>query len=359
MRCWAEINIKNLYDNIRELEKITLKEKIMAVIKADAYGHGMMNICEALIKTGIKKFAVATVEEALKIRETNNEVGILILGPIENECMSKVSDSNIYFMITDFEEIEYIEKNRINVNIFLKLDTGMGRVGFQEDEISELIEKLKNCKYVNAVGVFSHFSSSDSDEEYTKLQEKRFKEMSENIMKEVHSVKYRHLLNSFGSLKYHDSEYDFVRMGIILYGGVTDEETAPYKFKPVMSLYAKISHIKKMHKEGFISYGNTYMAKKGDVVATVSIGYADGIRRDLSNKGYVYYKGHRCSIIGRVCMDQLMILIPEELADSTKKGDIVEFFGKNINVVEVANLCNTISYEILCGISSRVPRIYK
>jgi len=183
--------------------------------------------------------------------------------------------------------------------------------------------------------------------------------MSENIMKEVHSVKYRHLLNSFGSLKYHDSEYDFVRMGIILYGGVTEEETAPYKFKPVMSLYAKISHIKKMHKDGFISYGNTYMAKKGDVVATVSIGYADGVRRDLSNKGYVYYKGHRCSIIGRVCMDQLMILIPEELADSAKKGDIVEFFGKNINVVEVANLCNTISYEILCGISNRVPRIYK
>lgn len=101
------------------------------------------------------------------------------------------------------------------------------------------------------------------------------------------------------------------------------------------------------------------MAKKGDVVATVSIGYADGVRRDLSNKGYVYYKGHRCSIIGRVCMDQLMILIPEELADSAKKGDIVEFFGKNINVVEVANLCNTISYEILCGISNRVPRIYK
>lgn len=359
MRCWAEINIDNLYKNIRELEKITLKEKIMAVIKANAYGHGMIEICESLIKTGIKNFAVATVEEALKIKEISNEVTILILGPIENEYMGKVSDNNIYFMITDFEEIEYIEKNGINVNIFLKIDTGMGRVGFQEDEISELIEKLKNCKYVNATGVFSHFSSSDSDEDYTKLQEKRFKETSENIMKEIKSVKYRHILNSFGSLKYHDSEYDFVRTGIILYGGVTEEETVPYKFKPVMSLYAKISHIKKLHKDSFISYGNTYMAKKGDTVATVSIGYADGVRRDLSNKGYVYYKGHRCNIIGRVCMDQLMMLIPEELAESAKKGDVVEFFGKNINIVEVANLCNTISYEILCGISSRVPRIYK
>ena len=359
MRCWAEINIDNLYKNIRELEKITLKEKIMAVIKANAYGHGMIEICESLIKTGIKNFAVATVEEALKIKEISNEVTILILGPVENEYMGKISDNNIYFMITDFEEIEYIEKNGINVNIFLKIDTGMGRVGFQKDEISELIEKLKNCKYVNATGVFSHFSSSDSDEDYTKLQEKRFKETSENIMKEIKSVKYRHILNSFGSLKYHDSEYDFVRTGIILYGGVTEEETVPYKFKPVMSLYAKISHIKKLHKDSFISYGNTYMAKKGDTVATVSIGYAEGVRRDLSNKGYVYYKGHRCNIIGRVCMDQLMILIPEELAESAKKGDVVEFFGKNINIVEVADLCNTISYEILCGISSRVPRVYK
>ena len=262
-------------------------------------------------------------------------------------------------MITDFEEIEYIEKNRINVNVFLKIDTGMGRVGFQEDEISELIEELKNCKYVNAVGVFSHFSSSDSNEDYTKLQEKRFRKISENIMKEIKTVKYRHILNSFGSLKNHNSEYDFVRIGIILYGGVTEKETAPYKFKPVMSLYAKISHIKKLHRDSFISYGNTYMAKEGNTVATVSIGYADGVRRDLSNKGYVYYKGRRCSIIGRVCMDQLMILIPEELAESAKKGDIVEFFGDNINIVEVANLCNTISYEILCGISQRVPRIYK
>ena len=178
-------------------------------------------------------------------------------------------------------------------------------------------------------------------------------------MKEIKTVKYRHILNSFGSLKNYNSEYDFIRIGIILYGGVTEKETAPYKFKPVMSLYAKISHIKKLHRDSFISYGNTYMAKEGNTVATVSIGYADGVRRDLSNKGYVYYKGRRCSIIGRVCMDQLMILIPEELAESTKKGDIVEFFGKNINVVEVADLCNTISYEILCGVSQRVPRIYK
>lgn len=358
MRCWAEINIKNLYKNINEIEKITSKEKIMAVVKADAYGHGMESICRALIKKGIKNFAVATVEEALKINNLNRDVNILILGPIGFHGMEKVLDKNIHFTVTDFEEIKYLEENKDNAKVFIKVDTGMGRVGFQEEEIEKLIEVLKQSKYVEAIGVFSHFSSSDSDEEYTKYQEENFKNISEKLEKEIKTIKYKHLLNSFGSLKYHNSLYDFIRVGIIIYGGVTEEETKPYKFEPVMSLYAKISYIKKITKEKFISYGNTYKAKEGEVLATVSIGYADGVRRDLSNVGFVYYKGYRCKIVGRVCMDQLIILLPKELENEAKKGDKVEFFGENISVVEVANLCGTISYEILCGISQRVPRIY-
>jgi alanine racemase len=182
--------------------------------------------------------------------------------------------------------------------------------------------------------------------------------MCEKISSGISSIKYRHLHNSFGTLKFQDSIEDFVRVGIILYGGVTDKETAPYKFKPVMSLFAKISYIKTLKEDSFISYGNTYKGKAGKTYATVSIGYADGVRRDLSNKGFVFYKGYKCEIVGRVCMDQLIILLPEELKNEAKKGDVVEFFGENISVVEVADLCNTISYEILCGISQRVPRIY-
>lgn len=359
MRCWAEINIKNLYDNISEIEKIVSKDKIIAVLKADAYGHGMMEICRALININIRNFAVATVEEALKIKEMNEEVTIIILGPIQQEDMDIIYDKNIYFTITDLEEIKYLEKNKKEVNVFIKIDTGMGRVGFQNNEISNLIKILKNCKYVSPTGIFSHLSSSDSNEEYTHKQEERFSLMCDKLMNEIPSIKYKHLLNSFGSLKYKASLYDFIRVGIIVYGGVTKEETLPYIFKPVMSLYAKISYIKRLYEDSYISYGNTYFAKKGDVIATISIGYADGIRRELSNRGYVYYKGYKCSIIGRVCMDQLLILLPKELELEAKKGDAVEFFGENISVVEVANLCNTISYEILCGISQRVPRIYR
>ena len=358
MRCWAEINIQNLYDNISEIEKIVTKDKIIAVLKADAYGHGMMEICKALLKINIRHFAVATVDEALKIKEMGDDIKVIILGPIQKEDMEIIYDKNIYFTITDIEELNYLENNQKNVNIFLKLDTGMGRVGFQKEELDDLIFNLEKCRYVNALGIFSHLSSSDTNEEFTKLQETRFLEMCDKITNKIPSIKYKHLLNSFGSLKYYKNLYDFIRVGIIIYGGVTPEETIPYNFKPVMSLYAKISYVKKLYADSYVSYDNTYKAKKGDVIATVSIGYADGIRRDLSNKGYVYYKGYKCNIIGRVCMDQLLILLPKELESKAKKGDAVEFFGKNISVVEVANLCNTISYEILCGMSKRVPRVY-
>ena len=362
MRCLAEININNLYSNIDEIEKIVPKEKIIAVIKADAYGHGMLKICDALIKKGIKNFAVATSDEALKIKELHNDIMVLILGPVENEYMDLIADKKIYFMVTDFEEIEFLEKtgteNSKTVDVFIKIDTGMGRVGFQESEVEQLNKILKNVKHINPIGIFSHFSSSDSDKEYTKLQERKFKAMCEKISSGIPSIRYRHLHNSFGTLKFQESIQDFVRAGIIIYGGVTDKETAPYKFKPVMSLFAKISYIKTLKEDSFISYGNTYLGKAGKTYATVSIGYADGVRRDLSNKGHVFYKGHKCEIVGRVCMDQLMILLPDELKDMAKKGDVVEFFGENISVVEVAELCGTISYEILCGISQRVPRIY-
>ena len=358
MRCWAEININNLYENIEEVEKIVPRDRIIAVLKADAYGHGMEKICEKLLNAGIRNFAVATVEEALKLKEIDNKVSVIILGPVQNEDMNLILENDIYFTLTDMDEIRYLEKSSQKSNVFIKIDTGMGRVGFQSSEIDELTSLIKQCRYVNVTGIFSHLSSSDSDQEYTEFQEEKFRKISERILSEVPSIKYRHLLNSFGTLRFQKSIYDFVRIGIIAYGGADFEETAPYRFKPVMSLYARISYIKTLCEDSFISYGNTYKAKKGDIIGTVSIGYADGVRRELSNKGYVYYKGHRCSIIGRVCMDQLLILIPESLGKDVRKGDTVEIFGENISVTEIAELCNTISYEILCGISQRVPRVY-
>lgn len=358
MRCWANISIDNLYYNVEEISKIVDKSKVLAVLKANAYGHGMKKVCELLVKKGVFNFGVATLEEALELRKISRDGTILIMGPLENENMKMASKNNISFTLTDISEIDYIESIKEKMKVVIKIDTGMGRIGFQKGEIHKLINRLKKSDYVEATAVFSHLSSSDDNNDYNKFQQDTFNYISELLMKEVPSIKQRHLLNSFGSLKYDSYNYDFIRTGIILYGGVTEKETKPYKFKPVMSLYSKISYIKTLLDDSFVSYGNTYKAKKNDTIATVSIGYADGVRRELSNKGYVYCKGVKCNIIGRVCMDQLMINIPNELVGVVKKGDIVEIFGENINVSELAEMCGTISYEILCGISQRVPRIY-
>ena len=352
MRCWKEINLDDLRKNVIELEKITAKKNIMTVVKANAYGHGMIEIFDELVNVGITWFGIATFEEAMALRERNKEVNILIFGPIEKSSMKIASENDLRFPIVSFDEIDYLNSNNINCNIHVKIDTGMGRVGFQYQDAEKAIELIKNSSTINIEGIFSHLSSSESNEEYTRSQIEKF----DLIVKNHKEIKYKHILNSFGSVLYQDSIYDFIRPGIILYGGVTEDETSPYKFNQVMSLHARISFVKEMLEDGYISYGNKYKAQKGEKIATISIGYADGVRRELANKGSVLYKGHKCKIVGTVCMDQLMVLIPKEIA--VVVDEYVEIFGENISAVEVAEICETISYEIVCGVSQRVPRKY-
>ena len=353
MRCWAEIDLESVRKNISELEKITKRQNIMAVVKANAYGHGMIEIFDELIKIGISWFGVATFEEAMALRERNKEVNILIFGPIEKTSMKIASENNLRFPLVSYDEVNYLNKNNINCNVHIKIDTGMGRIGFQYTEAEKAITSIKKSNSINIEGIFSHLSSSECNEEYTKEQINKF----DKIVKKHKDIKYKHILNSFGTLLYQNSIYDFIRPGIVIYGGVVENETAPYKFNQVMSLYARVSFVKEMLEDGYISYVNRYKARKGDKIATISIGYADGVRRELTNNGNVFYKGIRCKIVGTVCMDQLMILVPKEIEISV--DDYVEIFGKNISLVEIANQCKTISYEIVCGISQRVPRKYK
>ena len=353
MRCWAEINLENLKYNIEVLKTITDLEKLMGVIKADAYGHGLENILKALLKNGLKWIGVATFDEAEKVRKIDRDVNVLILGPLEKENMKKAARLNVIFLLTSFDEIDYIKKEQIKCRVHIKVDTGMGRVGFSMDDFEKALSITEKYNEIISVeGIFSHLSSADTDSKYTNWQIENFKELA----KKYPDIKYKHILNSFGSIN-HSDFYDIIRTGIILYGGVKPENTSPYKFKPVMSLKAKISFVKTLEKNSYISYNKTYEGKKAEKIATVSIGYADGVRRDLSNKGEVFANGQKCKMVGNVCMDQLMISVPEDL--ELKVGDTVEIFGDNIHIEDVAEKCNTISYEIMCGISSRVPRIYK
>ena len=174
MRCWAEINLENLRKNVIELEKITAKKNIMTVVKANAYGHGMIEIFDELVNVGITWFGIATFEEAMALRERNKEVNILIFGPIEKSSMKIASENDLRFPIVSFDEIDYLNSNNINCNIHVKIDTGMGRVGFQYQDAEKAIELIKNSSTINIEGIFSHLSSSESNEEYTRSQIEKF-----------------------------------------------------------------------------------------------------------------------------------------------------------------------------------------
>ena len=352
MRSWAEINLDNLRYNINTLKSLAGKSEVMPVIKANAYGHGLEKILEVIVEN-VNWIGVATLEEAQMVRNISKVVNVLVLGPIEYEDMRKASSENIAFLLTSMEEIDYLYENNINSKVHIKVDTGMGRVGFSMSDLDMVIEKLKEKKSINVEGIFSHLSSSDTSKEYTEWQLEKYKE----VVKKFPDVKYKHVLNSFGAMRFDSSKYDIIRVGIILYGGIKEENSFSYKFKPVMSLKARVSFVKTLENKMYISYNRAYEGQVGEKIATVSIGYADGVRRDLSNKGEVFIKNRKCKMIGTICMDQLLISVPEDL--EVNVGDTVELFGENIHVEDVAEKCNTISYEILCGISSRIPRIYK
>ncbi|NYV27256.1 alanine racemase [Streptobacillus felis] len=337
MCAYAIINLDAYERNLKKIIDKVPSEKIMAVVKANAYGHGSLEIVKRAIKLGVNFFGVARKSEAYEIIEMFSNVNVLILSPISRSEIKEAVSKGIHLTISNFEDIEYILENKIVGNFHYAIETGMGRIGFMEDEIEKAYNLLK------PVGIFSHLSSADFDEEYTKLQIEKYDRIVSKL-----DVKYKHLLNSFGSIKY-NKEYDLYRIGIIMYGGEMNEI-----FEPVMTFKARVNHIKILEDDAFIGYSKTYFAKKGDIIATVSCGYADGMLRYMSNKSRVYFNGKFYPIVGNICMDQFMIKVDDEI----KIDDFVEIFGEHILVNDLAKELNTISYELLCAVSSRVERSY-
>ncbi len=337
MRCIEVINLDNIEYNMKKIQHLISTDKIVAVVKADAYGHGYEKIVRLYEKLGIKWFAVATYFEAIEVYNLGLNVNVLILGPVEMEYYSDLEKKRIRFAVTSFEELEYIKENTKNALYHIAYDTGMGRIGFDDKNIDIALSKYK------PEGVFTHLSVAEKDQDFTRSQIEKF-----NKVVSKYDILYKHALNSYGSLN-NDKIYDLYRLGIILYGGDSTGE-----FKPCKSLYARVSYVKKLDHDTYIGYGNTYRAKVGDIVATVSIGYADGLTRKISNNGKVYLNGAYYDIIGNICMDQMMIKADENV----KVGDFVEIYGDHIFATDLAKACDTISYDILCRFSKRVERKY-
>lgn len=377
-RTWAEINLNNLMHNVQTIKsKVDEKTKTMWVVKADAYGHGAAKISQAIEKSGADYFAVATIDEAIYLRKNHIKTPILVLSSVATDRVAQIAENNITVGVFSVSEALRLSNEAKNIGSVLKihiaLDTGMGRVGLRaycQEYIQETVEQIKQIisfPYLFVEGIFTHFAVADEENpDYTMQQYKLFRSVVDTVRKQdlpQGVLLLAHCANSAAIIRFPQMHMDMVRAGIILYGLSPSEYMKKYNFdiKPVMTVKSRITHVKKIESPLSLSYGCTFEAKSGSYVATVPIGYADGYRRTLSNKGNMLINGMIVPVRGRVCMDQLMVDVSElfETGNEVCVGDEIEIFGDGqVTADSVAALCGTINYDITSGISSRVPRIY-
>ena len=359
------INLEKLKRNFLNIKNHT-KKKVLVLVKADAYGHGIVECSKALENSGVDYLGTASLEEGVKIREAGVKCPILCVGALPQESENLCVEYNIEQAVSSIDEIERIEKicalKNKNANIHVKIETGMHRTGARSgQELDELLLKINGSKYINLKGVFTHFALSDSnDYEYTKMQAKEFLKAVKQIKESGFDV-IVHCANSGAILQYPELHFDMVRSGIITYGYYPSSEVKKsIDIEPVLSLTTKIVAINKVYKGEYISYGCTYKAEKDMLVAVLPIGYGDGYKRIMSNKGFVLIDGKKANITGRICMDMTMVDVTD--IPEVKIGDEAVLIGeqeKNIITADnLADWADTISYEIMLSITERVPKYY-
>lgn len=355
-RSWAEIDINKLEKNIKNIYRYVNKY-IFAVVKADAYGHGSVEISKYLESIPyVKKLCVATAEEGKELREAGVEKDILVLGGILEEEIDCFDTYGLQPVVSDFSQLNLVKKLK-NKRIHIKFDTGMHRLGFYKKDICSIVETVKGNS-IEIEGVMSHFPSADIDRELTEKQIEKLNEIIYILESKGITPSYTHIQNSAG-LIYECPFCNAVRIGLAIYGEkpVID---FPVSIENVMSVKAKIVSIKELRKGDKVSYCGTFIADRSMKAGVVSFGYADGLPRELSNKGYFLINGKKARIIGNVTMDMTIVDIT---GIDVKEGDTVvvigESFGERIKFSDVANLCNTIPYEIMCRVSKRVKRVVK
>ncbi|WP_201781419.1 alanine racemase [Sporosarcina globispora] len=361
---WAEINLDHISYNVEYMKRhVEEGTKVIAVVKANGYGHGDASVAKAALEAGASSLAVATLDEAMALRKKKIAAPILVMGASRPEHAGEAAARNIALTVFQKEWLsqakEYVEDGEV-LNIHLKFDTGMGRLGIRSrEELAGIESVIKEDKRFLLEGVFTHYATADSlDNGYFEKQLSRFKEMI-GWMETL--PKYVHTSNSAAGLRFPKAHMNAVRMGISMYGLAPSMEIKselPFQLKEAFSLHTTIVHVKKLHKGEKVSYGATYEAEEDEWVATLPIGYADGWIRKLQGQE-VLAEGKRVPIVGRICMDQCMIKLPNEMPVGTKVTLIGEQGEGKIPVDEIAGKLETINYEVTCMVSSRVPRIYK
>lgn len=366
----AEINLNNLAFNFHSVKQfVGDKCEYMAVVKADAYGHGAVECAKRLEYEGADWFGVALPEEGIELREAGIERPILCLGGFWRDQASLLLENNITPVIFRVEQAEDFNSTALKRGIFaavhLKIDTGMGRLGVRFDEVEEFAAHLKKLANLRIEGVMTHFAVADnlSENEFTDKQIRRFYEAVNTLSKYGFDPVYKDLANSPGAIAHENAVGNMVRLGGVLYGlggDVLPKEIEKPELKPVMSVHTRISHLKKVPKGETLGYSRTFKTQKDSIIATIPIGYEDGYRRGLSNRGQVIVKGVLAPVVGRVSMDWTIIDVTD--VPNVKIDDKVTVIGKQdqqkIYAEDLAQILDTISYEITCGINRRVGRQY-
>jgi alanine racemase len=360
----AVIDLTAVDHNIQQIRKKVNGKKIMAIVKANAYGHGIQEITERVIKNGVEYIGVGFLEEAIFLRQKEIETPILVMGGILGYQLKKFIQNDIDITVSSLELARHIDEelHHQKARVHLKIDTGMERIGVTHTYAVEFVKRVAQLKNIDIVGIYSHFATADEgDKSFTLTQLERFETILQELNKAGIEIPIKHIANSGAVADIDSSVFEMVRPGIAVYGIYpSGQVSTAMQLKPVLSLRSKVVFIKRVPKNTGISYGLKYYTDKDSNIVTVPIGYGDGYSRLLTNKGEVLIRGKRYPVVGAVCMDQLMVNVGD---DKVEIGDEVVLIGQmaehEIKATELADKIGTIPYEITCMINARVPRFYK
>lgn len=367
---WAEVDLKALEYNYIQVKRLAGKDvQMMAVVKANAYGHGTVEISKVLEGMGVNYLGVATTDEAVRLRDHGIKTPILVLGSVLPEEVRIAKDRDITLTLCNYEilkEIKALAKTEegqgTRVKVHIKVDTGMGRIGVWHEDALHFVKEVSGEKNITLEGIYTHFSSAGRDEFFTAYQMESFERLLTAIEKSWIKIPLKHAANSIATVDYKRAHLNLARPGLIIYG-MYPKHTFPklIKLKPILSLKTRVVFLKDIPPGRSISYGRTFISQKPTKIATLPIGYADGYHRGLSNKAGVLIRGQFAPIVGKITMDQMMVDVGH--IRGVKIGDEVVLIGKQgrheIRIEKLARLAGTIAYDFVCGISNRVPRIYK
>jgi alanine racemase len=359
----AEINLDNLAYNIRAIQQKVSPSRVIPVVKADAYGHGAIPVSKRLAREGFTMVAVSQLEEAMELRDSGVAQSILILGRLFPNQIPAAIRAGFRLSVCGAEDIRWIEEAGQDQPAFVhvNIDTGMGRMGLMVDQVSLCFQELVNARHCVWEGLYSHFSTSDErDKGYAHLQLSRFREILDRIQTLEKRPSLVHMANSGAILDMPESYFDAVRPGILMYGHYPSSETScSIKPRQIMTLKSFVAHAREMPEGSPVSYGRRWMTRMPTKIAVLPLGYADGIDRRFTNTGEVLIRGRRFPMVGTITMDYLMVDVGDE---PVRPGDEAIIWGESsqgtIQALEVAEKIGTIPYELTCGVSKRIKRVY-